>query len=104
MLQAALPRCRRLPELVTGFTHAGVVVAEFNKRFLDSTYHSELDTNSSVESMTSAALVAARALHNLASGQGSTQELKASSVLVIAHFTSFLLHHALHRTLNYFMR
>ena len=104
MLQAALPICRRLHELVTGFTHAGVVVADFNKRFLDSTYYSQLDTNSSVEAMTSAALVAARALHDLASGQGSTEELKASSVLVIAHLTSFHLHHALDRTFNCLMR
>lgn len=81
MLQAALPRCRRLHELVTKFTYTGVVVADFNKRFLNSTYHSQLDTNSSVEAMTSAALVAARALHDLASGQGSTQELKANTLI-----------------------
>ena len=104
VLQAALPRCRRLHELVTGLTHAGVVVADFNKRFMDSTYHSQLDTNSSVEAVTSAALVAARALHDLASGEGATKELKASSVLGIAHFTSPLLHCALYRTFSCLMR
>ena len=90
-LQAALSRYCRKHDMATGLTCAGVVVADFNKRFLGRTYHSQLDSNTSVEAMTSAALVAARALHDLASGQVSTEELKASTLFLTAHFTSHLL-------------
>jgi len=55
---------------------AGVVLADFNKHFLDSSYQSQQDVNISVESVTSAALVAARALHEIASNGKSTPELK----------------------------
>ena len=103
-LQAALPRCCKLHDVLIGLTCAGVVVADFNERFLDSTYHSQRDTNSSVEAVTSAALVAARALHDLASGEGFTEELKASAVFVIAHFTNAPLHDALYCTCRCFMR
>ena len=82
-------------DLAIGSPSAGVVVADFNKHFLDSTYHSQLDTNSSVDAVMSAALIAARALHDLASGPGSTKELKASVLFVIARFTNRLLHHIL---------
>ena len=60
---------------------AGVVLADFNKYFLDSSYQSQQDVNISVESVTSAALVAARALHKIASDGKGAPELK---VIIVA--------------------
>ncbi len=57
---------------------AGLVLADFNKHFLGSMYQSQHDTNISAQAVTSAALVAARALHEIASGGSKASELKAS--------------------------
>ena len=58
--------------------HAGLVLADFNKHFLGSTFQSEQDTNISADAVTSAALVTARALHEIASGGREASQLKAS--------------------------
>ena len=92
-LVPSLQRCRGaansmpLADLTVGCPSVGAVVTDFNKHFFDTTFHSQLDTNSSVEAVTSAALIAARALHDLASGTGVTKELKASTLYVVAHCT-----------------
>ena len=61
---------------------AGLVLADFNKHFLGSTYQSQYDTNISAQAVTSAALVAARALHEIASGGRGASELKASQFVL----------------------
>ena len=64
--------------------HAGLVLADFNKHFLGSTYQSQQDRSISADAVTSAALVAARALHEIASGGKGASELKASMVVPLA--------------------
>ena len=62
------------------------LLADFNKHFLDSSYQSQQDVNISVESVTSAALVAARALHEIALDGKGAPELKV--ILVPSHCLS----------------
>lgn len=72
--------------------HAGLVLADFNKHFLGSTFQSEQDTHISADAVTSAALVAARALHEIASGGRGASELKASPTMQL------ILCECMHRT------
>jgi hypothetical protein len=55
---------------------SGVVLTDFEKHFLGGTYQGQQDVNISVEAVTSAALVAARALHQIASGGEGATEIK----------------------------
>lgn len=58
------------------FLCVGVVLADFDRHFMGATYQSERDANISMEVLTSAALVAARALHEIASGGKGAPQLK----------------------------
>ena len=62
---------------------SGVVLADFNKHFLDGTYQSQQDVNISVEAVTSAALVTARALHKIASGSKGPTEIEVCSMMAM---------------------
>lgn len=55
---------------------AGAVLADFDSRFINPYYQSHLDTNVSSDALTSAAIVAARALHDLAYGGKDKPPLK----------------------------
>ncbi len=55
---------------------AGVVLEEFNTHFINPFYHSRLDVNISIEAVTSAAIVLARALHETAYGGSEVPLLK----------------------------
>ena len=57
---------------------AGVVLEEFNTHFINPYYQSRLDANVSIEAVTSAAIVAARALHETAYGGSEVPPLKVT--------------------------
>ncbi|CAL5224917.1 g7683 [Coccomyxa viridis] len=69
---------------------SGLVLTDFNKHFLGSTYQGQHDTNISAQAVTSAALVAARALHEIASGGRGASELKVRSEAVRATVESLM--------------
>jgi nicastrin len=55
---------------------SGVVLEEFNTHFINPFFQSRLDANISAEAVTSAAIVAARALHETAYGTSEVPPLK----------------------------
>lgn len=55
---------------------SGVVLEEFNTHFISPFFQSRLDANISAEAVTSAAIVAARALHETAYGTSEVPPLK----------------------------
>ncbi|CAL8470795.1 g10337 [Coccomyxa elongata] len=63
---------------------AGVVLEEFNTHFINPFYHSRLDINISIEAVTSAAIVLARALHETAYGGSEVPLLKVTRTAVHA--------------------
>ena len=61
---------------------AGVVLEEFDTHFINPFYHSRLDANISIEAVTSAAIVLARALHETAYGGSEVPFLKVDFIAV----------------------
>lgn len=55
---------------------SGVVLGDFNTHFINPFYQSHLDANVSIDAVTSAAVVAARALHETAFGGSEVPPLK----------------------------
>jgi nicastrin len=60
---------------------AGAVLEDFDARFSGGHYQSRLDADISTEALTSAALVAARALHEVALGNKDVPPLKVRDAL-----------------------
>lgn len=68
---------------------AGVVLEEFNTHFINPFYQSRLDVNISIEAVTSAAIVLARALHETAYGGSEVPLLKVQKAWLTHLLTQY---------------